>query len=167
MGRREELCKGMRVRVTSREEVTDGRAVTQKGWQKLMKGANAGKRAKERVKSQHAATRRPTEQPRLTAIALQGITRRLIAYLRTAAKLTIIDSSTCSNEACVEEVAIGNHDNQIHDDAPNDHAGLQIKRVQRDGLAQHRGFRTAALQRTCMQNSSALINSVAPQLSQL
>jgi hypothetical protein len=49
MGRREELCKGMRARVTSREEVKDGRAVTQKRWQMLMKGANAGKRAKERV----------------------------------------------------------------------------------------------------------------------
>lgn len=86
--------------------------------------------------------------------------------MRTAAKLTIRDGSTCSNKTCVEKVAIGNHDNQIHDDAPNDHAGLQIKREQRDGLAQQRGFGTAALQQTCMQISSALTNSVAPQLSQ-
>jgi hypothetical protein len=40
------------------------------------------------------------------------------------AKLTIGYSSTCSNDACIKEITVRNYNHQIHDEAPNDHAGL-------------------------------------------
>jgi hypothetical protein len=63
-----------------------------------------------------------------------------IMKARTAAELTIGNSSTCSNETCIEKIPICNYDDQIHHKAPHNHAGLQMNKSKKnEGSAEELG----------------------------